>query len=474
MAKCRECNKGGLFSHMDSDGLCPTCSALKRAYAAEDQLRDREKDVATLRMQLENLNARITPEVLDAQLLERKLSALNAAMQEKQALLSDVEQRVQSRQADLDYLDHQFADKRELVELDSYALYTPRFSFATADGYKAALDDVREQEKDMISNKTAATCATTWDVNGNAAQGRRFVEDSAKMFLRAFNDECDSAVASVRFSNFDRCLDRIKRSFDSINRLGSVTQISISSQYLDLKIKELHLAHEYAVKKQAEKDEQAEIRREQRERLKLEKEIAEARKAAIKEKTHYEQALLAINAQILVCPDAERVSELEEKRQQIEDGLACIELKLEDIDYRQSNQRAGYVYIISNLGAFGENVYKIGMTRRLDPMERIRELSIASVPFNFDVHAMIFTADAPALEAALHRAFDDRRLNKVNLRREYFCVTLDEIKEVVRQNHDKTVEFKEEYTAEQYRQSLRMQVSAAEGTSADEARESAS
>lgn len=462
MAKCKECNKGWLFSRMNSDGLCPTCAAFKRAYTAENQLREREKDVATLRMQLENLNARITPEVLDAQLLERKLATLNAAMQEKQAILSDVEQRTQRQQAELDYLNHQFADKRDLAELDSYALYTPRFSFATADGYKEALDDVREQEKAMISHKTAATCSTTWDVNGNATQGRRFVEDSIKMFLRAFNDECDSAVSSVRFSNFDRCLERINRSFDSINRLGSVSRITISKQYLDLKIKELHLAHEYAVKNQAEKEEQAEIRREQRERLKLEKEIAEARKAAIKEKTHYEQALLAINAQILVCPDAERVSELEEKRRQIEDGLASINLKLEDIDYRQSNQRAGYVYIISNLGAFGENVYKIGMTRRLDPMERIRELSIASVPFNFDVHAMIFTADAPALEAALHRAFDDRRLNKVNLRREYFRVTLDEIKEVVRQNHDKTVEFKEEYTAEQYRQSMRMRALAAE------------
>ena len=118
--------------------------------------------------------------------------------------------------------------------------------------------------------------------------------------------------------------------------------------------------------------------------------------------------------------------------------------------------RAGYVYIISNIGAFGENVYKIGMTRRLDPQDRVDELGDASVPFNFDVHAMIFSDDAPALENALHKAFESRKLNMVNQRREFFNVTLDEIKEVVRKNFDKTVEFVDTPNAEQYRVSLKM------------------
>ena len=137
------------------------------------------------------------------------------------------------------------------------------------------------------------------------------------------------------------------------------------------------------------------------------------------------------------------------------DGHVTIEERnLRDIDYREANKRAGYVYVISNIGSFGENVYKIGMTRRLEPLDRINELGDASVPFNFDVHAMIFSDDAPALEAALHRAFDDRKLNMINTRREFFNVTLDEIKDVVKKNFDKTVEFKAIPEAEQYRETL--------------------
>lgn len=112
------------------------------------------------------------------------------------------------------------------------------------------------------------------------------------------------------------------------------------------------------------------------------------------------------------------------------------------------------MYIISNIGAFGENVYKIGMTRRLDPQERIDELGDASVPFNYDVHAMIFTDDAPKLEAALHSAFEDKKLNKINPRREFFKVTLEDVKTVVRKNFDKTVEWIDVPEAEQYRQSV--------------------
>lgn len=145
-----------------------------------------------------------------------------------------------------------------------------------------------------------------------------------------------------------------------------------------------------------------------------------------------------------------------QKKAEFENVLADIEKSLSDIDYRQANIRAGYVYIISNIGAFGENVYKIGMTRRLNPQDRVDELGDASVPFKFDVHAMIFSEDAPALEAALHRAFEDKKLNMVNQRREFFNVTLDEIKEVVRKNYDKTVEFIDIPDAEQYRVSKKM------------------
>ena len=199
----------------------------------------------------------------------------------------------------------------------------------------------------------------------------------------------------------------------------------------------------------------ARLRQRQREEAKAAKELAEARKKLEKEQSHYQNALSRLNAQIAQA-SGDDLAALEDKRTELETQLSTIEQELSDVDYRVANQRAGYVYIISNIGSFGEDVYKIGMTRRLEPMDRIDELGDASVPFNFDVHALIFTDDAPGLEASLHQAFADRKLNIINTRREFFHVTLDEIKEVVRQNYDKTVEFIDVPPAEQYRESLKM------------------
>ena len=229
--------------------------------------------------------------------------------------------------------------------------------------------------------------------------------------------------------------------------------ISISKKYLELKAKELRLAFEYQQKKQEEKEAQKVARAEMREAARLQKEIEAQRKKIEKEQTHYQTAYEKLLKQLKENPDN---ADLLVKKSELENQLNDIDRAIKDIDYREANQRAGYVYVISNIGAFGENVYKIGMTRRLDPQDRVDELGDASVPFNFDVHAMIFSDDAPALEAALHKAFEDRKLNMVNTRREFFNVTLDEIKEVVKKNFDKTVEFVDVPDAEQFRVSQKM------------------
>ena len=185
--------------------------------------------------------------------------------------------------------------------------------------------------------------------------------------------------------------------------------------------------------------------------------MEEAKKNLVKDITHFTNALNSILSQL------EDTSLSDEKRQVLLDKKCELDIQIDelnknlaDVDYRQANQRAGYVYIISNIGAFGENIYKIGMTRRLDPQDRVNELGDASVPFDFDVHAMIFSDDAPSLENALHKAFENKKINMINQRREFFNVTLDEIEEVVKKNFDKTVEFKKVPDAEQYRESLKM------------------
>jgi hypothetical protein len=280
------------------------------------------------------------------------------------------------------------------------------------------------------------------------------IAESIKQILRNFNIECDLCISKVKFSNYDNSRERILKAFELQNKLNETSDIHISDDYYRLKIKELDLAYEYQKKKAEEKEELRRRREELREAEKVAREIEEKRKELEKEQEHYFNYLKKINEQIEVEQSEERKEYLLSKKEELDNNVKDVKLALEDLDYREANHRAGYVYIISNIGAFGENIYKIGMTRRLEPEERIAELSGASVPFKFDIHAMIFSDDAPKLEAALHNHFASKKVNLVNGRKEFFNVTLEEIKAVVRENHDKTVEFINEPDAEQYRESL--------------------
>ena len=358
-------------------------------------------------------------------------------------------------QGQLDDAHDELVELDEKVLLQSFGLYEPKYSFMNSDEYADALKKNRDQQKQLVKDDEAATGYTDWEINGSAAQGRKMVKDMKKLLLRAFNSECEHVVGKVKYNNFDSCEKRIIKSYEAIGKLGTVMNIQISELYLALKRSELHLAFEYQQKKQEEKEHLRELRAQEREEAKLRKEIEEERKKIRKEQAHYENALKAAKDQLQSASEEEK-EELSAKIRELESHMEKVEKNLKDMDYREANQRAGYVYVISNIGSFGEGVYKIGMTRRLDPMDRVNELGDASVPFNFDVHAMIFSDDAPALEAALHNAFADKKVNMVNTRREFFKVPLEEIKRVVKEKFDGIVEFLENADAEQYRESVKI------------------
>lgn len=379
--------------------------------------------------------------------LETELKLTNDKLSESQKHLDELHKAISSKKQQLISLDDEL-----LVQ--EFGLYTPRFSFSSSTDFKEALAYIRNKQKELIKDSKAAKGNPSLTVNGSLSKGQKMLRDLQKLTLRAFNSECDDLVQKVKYTNFDASLKKMYSIAESISKLGeSFTGIRITGEYIDAKVKELRLAFEYQLKKQEEKEEQRRIRAELREAAKLQKEIDEQRKKVEKEQTHYLRALTDLNKQLISNPEN---LDLIEKKNSLTATLSDIDKKLKNIDYREANQRAGYVYIISNIGAFGENVYKIGMTRRLDPQERVDELGDASVPFNFDVHAMIFSDDAPTLETALHKAFEDKKLNMVNTRREFFNVTLDEIKEVVKKNFDKTVEFIDIPDAEQYRISQKL------------------
>lgn len=405
--------------------------------------------------ELERLRAQMSPEQIE-------LADLQGTIEKARAELDEITRQIEYQKRLRSELRDQIIETDETVSLQSFGVYKPRYDLMRSDEYRARLLEIRAKQKELIKGKAATTGLTNWTVNNNAAQGRKMVSDMQKLLLRAFNAECDDVIEHVRYSNLEASEKRITSSREAISKLGAIMGVSITPAYYRFKIEELYLAFEYQQKKQQEKEEQKEARARLREEAKLAKEIEEERKKLEKEQRHYQNALRKIEAQLANAPEADK-ADIEQKREELMQQLQKIDQAFKDVDYREANQRAGYVYIISNVGAFGENVYKIGMTRRLDPMDRVDELGDASVPFDFDVHAMIFSDDAPKLEAALHKAFADRKLNFVNQRREFFRVTLDEIKAVVRANFDKTVEFVDFPPAEQYRQSLAI---ASESTSA--------
>lgn len=417
-------------------------------------------ELESLQQQHNDLQRLMTPELRDAFSLQNKMRELEHSIQDQEHTVSALNNTISSKEEEIKKLNCIISSKKsEIIAIDDeitvqeFGLYKPQFDFANALGYKEKLFGIRAEQKSMIKDKTAVLGATNWQVNGSTAKGKKMLSNMQKLLLRAFNSECDELVSKVKYTNFDASLNKIRKSAEAISKLGSTMNISISQKYLNLKIKELRLAFEYQQKKQEEKEAQKAARAEMREAARLQKEIEAQRKKIEKEQTHYQTAYEKLLKQLEEDPDN---SDLLAKKSELENQLNDIDRAIKDIDYREANQRAGYVYIISNIGAFGENVYKIGMTRRLDPQDRVDELGDASVPFNFDVHAMIFSDDAPALEAALHKAFEDRKLNMVNTRREFFNVTLDEIKEVVKKNFDKTVEFIDVPDAEQFRVSQKM------------------
>lgn len=378
-------------------------------------------------------------------------------------------------------------EEEELMQ--SFGFYKPMYECADSAAYKLLLNQIRDKQKAMVKDRKALRTDTLFSVENDKAGGKKVVKNLEKLTLRAFNGECDATIDKVTFNNLDAIAARIMKAYQDLNEVCQSVGISITQAYFNSKIEELHACYEYQVKIKEEREEQRKIREEMREQARIAKEIEDSKKKIEKEEDHFNQIIADLQArmeaasavekaqiaelqlkmeaasaserekmaEIQACKEAavaEERAQYEAKLQEYEEKLAVVNKDKEEVLYREQSTRAGYVYIISNIGSFGEHVFKIGVTRRLEPLERIDELGDASVPFDFDVHALIFSEDAPTLEGALHEHFADRAINKVNSRKEFFRVSLDEIENVVRTHHNKTVEFTKIAKAEDYRLTL--------------------
>jgi hypothetical protein len=360
-------------------------------------------------------------------------SAAKAKMAERQRSAEGEIKRLESEIVALRAEHQQLTDESNLRHL---GFYEPRYTYTTSVAYQSALDANLAKQKEMVKSKAAARCTSQWALGGSVAEGKKHTDKLLSLMLRAFNGECDSAISRLRATNYQAIEDRISRGYAAVNKLGELQGCELSPHYLELKIDELRLSHEHAMKVQAEREQQRELKEQIRQEAiaarELEKALQEANAEEHRRQVALERARQELAQAAKEQQSAERQAELEhrlrEMEQQLEDAHAAKERAMS----RAQQTKSGHVYVISNVGSFGEGIYKIGMTRRLDPMDRIWELSDASVPFDFDVHAIIYTDDAPGLENELHKRFGERRLNLVNERKEFFHATIDEIADVVR------------------------------------------
>jgi hypothetical protein len=340
----------------------------------------------------------------------------------------------------------------EEAEIQSFGLYKARYQFASSEEFARRLDRIRDQQKQMVKQKTAATCATVWQVSGSSAEGRRMVERQLKLMLRAFNGECDGTIANVSWKNVVTLQERIRKSFDAINKLGETVQCHIERSYLALKEEELQLAYEHAEKQHEEKEEQRALREQMRDEERGRRELERARDEAERDEDKYATALERARADVESTNEKERAT-LDAKIAKLEGMLAAAEERRQRAVSQAELTKSGHVYVLSNEGSLGANVFKIGMTRRLDPLDRVYELGGAPVPFHFDVHALIRSDDAPALEAKIHAALEPHRVNLVNRRKEFFRVPIEKVVDLVTKHHGR-IEFTQLAEASEYRKTL--------------------
>jgi hypothetical protein len=331
-------------------------------------------------------------------------------------------------------------DGRVLQEVGIYRYHHP---LENAASFRDRLNDIEARIAELVKVGGAIDKSNHFTFDNSLAKGRRMTDDLAKLMLRAYNAEADNSIRSLKLGNVVTAKRRLEASRAAIAKLGALMDMHISDDFHILRLEEIELTADWLMKKQEEKEAERDERARLREEHRVERELAEERARLDKERSHLLNALNALHASGQQDPD------LELRLEAIDEAIA-------QNDFRAANIRAGYIYVISNRGAFGGDVVKIGLTRRLEPTQRVAELGGASVPFRFDIHTLYFSEDAVTLENELHKHFAARALNQANPRKEFFFATPAEVREVLEKKVGNLLEFSEDAEATEYLQSINL------------------
>ncbi len=400
------------------------------------------------------VNKFVEPDLVTLQKLKEKNKSINIEnqkikreIQELKNLKNDLISSIEEGTKELEHITSYLND--ELFKYDIELTYPFDLVEVDSSQINTYIKKLQMKEKELLNLEEVK-------IFNVSTENKRHQNAQAKQIIRLFNAETSQLINKVNSKNIESMQNKIFKSYEGINKIFERDNVRIPETLLDIKLEMLDLMHKYQVKIEDEKI----IRREERARLKeieqAEKEMEKKLKELDKDIRHHNNEIKKLTM-YLNNTDLQVEKELYiEKIRELDQSLKDLNSERENVEDRKDNAQSGFVYIISNIGSFGENVYKIGVTRRLEPMDRINELSSASVPFEFDVHALIFSENAFELESKLHEYFKKYKVNKVNGRKEFFKVNINEIKDKVLSEHNSTVQFIDEPKAIQYRETLRL------------------
>ncbi|WP_462130888.1 DUF4041 domain-containing protein [Staphylococcus aureus] len=400
------------------------------------------------------VNKFVEPDLVTLQNLKEKNKSINIEnqkikreIQELKNLKKDLISSIEEGTKELEHITSYLND--ELFKYDIELTYPFDLVEVDSSQINTYIKKLQMKEKELLNLEEVK-------IFNVSTENKRHQNAQAKQIIRLFNAETSQLINKVNSKNIESMQNKIFKSYEGINKIFETDNVRIPETLLDIKLEMLDLMHKYQVKIEDEKI----IRREERARLKeieqAEKEMEKKLKELDKDIRHHNNEIKKLTM-YLNNTDLQVEKELYiEKIRELDQSLKNLNSERENVEDRKDNAQSGFVYIISNIGSFGENVYKIGVTRRLEPMDRINELSSASVPFEFDVHALIFSENAFDLKNKLHEYFKKYKVNKVNGRKEFFKVNINEIKDKVLSEHNSTVQFIDEPKAIQYRETLRL------------------
>ena len=490
MAKCPKCGRKGLFLKL-TNGICTECTATEMNRKEVEALEVRRNNVQA---QLSSINAELIDQQAlyasivakaEAQAIEQARSKIQAEQASAEQELAAITEQLKTAQTDLSIAktEEEKAQKNISSAIRKVEKYRPLLkaidhAISSYDELTltASLDGLVKEVEEFVSPTVVLDlqCLGMKDLRKRYRQNEKAIEEILqkyesryttkanatiyKLMVIALKAELQNVLYSINYGKLDDAISSIttitQKYFD-IATSGNQSIAPTMKKFIgeiDYYFQEaVKIEYEYYVQKERAKEEQRAIREQMRQEAEERRALEAEKKKIEKEESKFQGQIAQLEEQ-LASADADKVAQLEARLAELQSQLTAVKEK-KDVIATLQNGKAGNVYVISNLGSFGDNVFKIGMTRRMVPQERVDELGDASVPFPFDVHSFIFSDDASTLETKIHKMLNDRRVNKVNLRKEFFHITIDELEALVGELAP-TAEFKRTMLAEQYRQSL--------------------